>query len=77
MPRLDQQLGSNMPLLVELRGVEVVGAVAEVGAGILPVLIEERCVEFFRQVVVMGDVAAGTPERVVLMEPTQGTEGIV
>ena len=73
----DQQLCSDVPLLVELSGIEVVGAVTEIGAGILPVLIEERCVEFFRQVVVMGDVSAGARKGIILMKPAQGTEGTI
>src|SRR5271163_3546084 len=36
LPGSDQQLCCDMPLFVELRGLEVLGAVAEVAAGILP-----------------------------------------
>src|SRR6185437_5133157 len=53
---LQQQLGSDMALLVELGLLERLLAGLEIGAGILPVAIEEEVVELVLEVVVMGDI---------------------
>ena len=45
LPGLEQQLGRDVPLLVELRLLERLVAGLEVGAGILAVAIEEEVVE--------------------------------
>ena len=54
---LQQQLGGDVALLVELGLLERLLAGLEVGAGILPVAVEEEIVELAVEVVVMGDVA--------------------
>ena len=56
--RLDQQLGGEMALLGELRVVERLVRVLEIGAAILPVGVEEQRVEPPVEIVVMRDVAA-------------------
>ena len=68
---LEQQLGGEMALLVELRRLEIVVGPAEIGAGILPVLVEEELVEPLREVIVMGDVLARAMHRIVLLQPAQ------
>ncbi len=72
--RADQQLCRDVPPLVQLRGVEIVRIAAEIGAGILTVLVEEQIVEPIGQIVVMGYVPAGTAQRIVLVEPAQRAE---
>ena len=56
--RLDEKLGGDMPLLGELRVVEALALVFEIGAGILPVRIEKQRVEPAVEIVMVGDVAA-------------------
>src|SRR5690606_35938140 len=51
-----QQLGSQMYLLVALRDVQIVSAVAEICAAILPVGVEEEVVQPPREVVMVRDV---------------------
>ena len=46
-------------------------AVEEIGAGVLPVAVEEQLVERAREVVVMRDVAARPASRVELLDPAQ------
>ena len=52
------QLGCDVTLLGHLRLFEIHGRILEIGAGILPVGIEEQVVEFTRQIVMMLDVGA-------------------
>ena len=56
LSRLDGELGGEVALLGELRLLEV-GALREVGAGILPVAIEEEVVDGAVDVVVVRHVA--------------------
>ena len=60
-----------MALSVRLRLFERIARIVEIGAGILPVGIEEEVIERVRQVVVMGDVLARFPKRIVLPEDAQ------
>ena len=68
---LQQHLGGDVLLLVELGLLQRLLAGLEVGAGILPVTVEEEIVELAVEVVVMGDVALGPPDRIVLLEEAQ------
>ena len=54
---VDQQLGGDMALLGELGLFERLARMLEIGAGILPVGVEEEIVNPPVEVVVMGDVA--------------------
>ncbi len=65
---LEGELGRKVPLLGELGGVEIVAAGLEIGAGILPVAIEEEIVDRRRDVVVVLDVAARAARRVELLD---------
>ena len=60
-----------MTLLRGLRVFERFIRIVEIGAGILPVGIEEEIIERVGQVVVMGDVLARAPQRIVLLEHAQ------
>ena len=62
-----QQLGGEMPLLGELRVVERLSGVLEIGAAILPVGVEEERVEPAVEIVVMRDVAARALARIELL----------
>ena len=55
--RLEIELGGDVRLLVELRLLEAVRGVAEIGAGILAVLVEEQLVEPAGEVVGMLGIA--------------------
>ena len=59
-----------MPFLRQLRFFQRLIAAAEIGAGILPVAIEEQAVEPAVQIVVMRDVLLGARGWVVLVEPS-------
>ena len=65
---LQQKLGGDMALLLLLRLLERLLAGPEVGAGILPVAIEEEIVELVVEVVVVRDVALRLANRIVLLE---------
>ncbi|MCY1494377.1 hypothetical protein D9M68_282430 [compost metagenome] len=56
LPRLQQKLRGDVPLLGELCCVERYSPRLEIGAGILPVLVEEQVEEIAIEIVVMGDV---------------------
>ncbi len=60
-----------MALLGHLRLVQIRPRVREIGAGVLPVGIEEQVVEAVGQVVVVGDVGPRARHRVVLVKPAQ------
>ncbi len=68
-----------MLLLAQLRRLQALVGIGEVGAGVLAIGVEEQIVQFARQIVVMGDVAAGTAGRVELFEaaeqPADAAEG--
>ena len=66
-----------MPLLVELRLIEIVVLAMKIGAGILAVAIEEQLIELIRQVIVMRHVAPRSGVRVVLMQAAQQPIGSV
>ena len=68
-PRLEQQLGGDVALLGELRLVERLIGRLEIGAGILPVGVEEERVEPAVEVVVMRDVAPRAAARIELLRP--------
>src|SRR5471030_2275036 len=57
-----------MALLVELGLLERLVAILEVGAGILPVAIEEEIVELSVEIVVMRHVALRPANRIVLLD---------
>src|SRR4029077_7086250 len=61
---LQAQLGGQMQFLVGLGGLQIVVVAAEIGAAVLPVLVEEEVIERAREVVVMGDVAPRPADRV-------------
>ena len=65
---LKQHLGRNVLLLEELRLLERLVAVLEVGAGVLPVAIEEEVVELVLEIVVVGHVALSPADRIVLLQ---------
>jgi hypothetical protein len=65
---LKLQFRGEMPLLGALRRIErLVGAV-ELGAGILPVPIEEEFVEPAIQIVVVGDIGRGAGRQIAMAE---------
>ena len=65
-PGLHQQLGGEVPLLGELRVVERLFGMFEIGAAVLPVGIEEQAVKLPVEVVVMRHVAARALRRIEL-----------
>ena len=71
------QLGGKMALLGELRILERLIGRFEIGAGILPVAIEEEIVQRAGEIVVMGNVLLGGADRVVLVETLQGDARLV
>ena len=64
-----KQLGREVPLLGELGVVERLTGRFEIGAGVLPVGIEEQRVEPAVEIVVVGDVALARRAPVELLEP--------
>ena len=64
-----QHLRGDVLLLVELGLLERLVAVLEVGAGILPVAVEEEIVELAVEVVVVRHVALRLADRIVLFDP--------
>jgi len=72
LARLEQQFGGEMALLLLLGDFETVVAGVEIGAGILPVVVQELAVEGVRQIIVMGHVALGMADRIVLLQIAQG-----
>ncbi len=66
-----------MSLLGELRVLERGIGCLEIGAGILPVAVEEQVIERARQIVVMGDIGFRLADRIVLVEPFQGDSELV
>ena len=71
LPRLDHQLGRDVPFFVVLRLFEIFVFAAEIGAGILPVAVEKEVVELIGQIVMVGDVLPGAGQRVELMDAAQ------
>ncbi len=71
---IEQELRGDMPFLRQLRLFEGRVRVVEIGAGILPVAVEEEGVEAPVEVVMVGDVPPGA-FRVVLAAPLhQGSD---
>ena len=68
-PGLDQKLRGEVALLGELRVVERLLGMLEIGAAVLPVGIEEQRVEALVEIVVMRDVGARAGRRIELREP--------
>ena len=68
LPWLEQQLGGDMPLLGQLRPLQVRLRLGKVGAGVLPVPVQEEVVEGAGEVVVVGDVVPGPGRSVGLQE---------
>ena len=68
MPGCERELGGEVPLLGELRLLEVGFVVLEIGAGILLVGIEEERIEPAVEIVVVGDVPPRLAGRVDLAE---------
>ncbi len=60
------ELGGDVPLLGGLSVLERHGLVLEIGAGILPVAVEEQVVEVPVEVVMVGGVALGTAGGIVV-----------
>ena len=60
-----------MALLGKLGILERAVVGLEIGAGILPVAVEEEIVELAREIVVMGDVVLGLADRIVLVDALQ------
>ena len=65
---LRQELGGEVALLRGLRVVERLAGIFEIGAGILPVGVEEEVVQALVEVVVAGDIAPGAPPVVALVQ---------
>ena len=68
-PGLDQQLRGEVALLGELRVVERLIRLLEIGAAVLPVGVEEQRVEALVEIVVVRDVVARARRRIELREP--------
>ena len=62
------QLGGDVPLLGGLRLLQRLVAAREIGAGVLPVAVQEQAVEAAVQIVVMRHVALRAGRRVVLVD---------
>ena len=71
MPLVDEKLGGQMPLLGELRLFQRLALAFEIGAGILPIRVEEKAIEPLVEIIVPGDVAPGVLAIVALMEAAQ------
>ena len=65
---IEAQLGGDVPLLGGLRLLQRLVAAREVGAGVLPVAVEEQAVEPAVQIVVVRDVALRAGGRIVLVD---------
>ena len=76
LARPQQQLGRDVALLRPLRLLDILLTGRKVGAGVLPLAVEEELVEGTREVVMVGDVGLGTLRRVELVEaPQQPAKG--
>ena len=63
LARLGHQLGGYVPFFRDLRFIETDAGRIEIGAGILPVLIEEKIEQLGAQIVMMSDVALVVVDR--------------
>ena len=78
LPRLEQQLRRDMALLVGLRFLDRLVGRQEIGAGVLPVAVEEEIVEHVGEIVVMRHVLARAVQGIVLLEDAEGaTESVI
>ena len=68
-PRRDQKLVGDVLLFLGLRGLQTVFATLEIGAGILPVRIQEEVVKFARKIIMVGHIRARAIHRVELVKP--------
>ena len=68
---LDVELRRQVALLGELGILEGGLLVLEIGAGILPVAVEEEIVEGAREIVVVGDIGLGLAHGIVLVDALQ------
>ena len=59
--RLKQQLGSDVPFLGELRILQALSRILEIGAGILPVGIEKQLINAIVDIVMILDIGARPP----------------
>ena len=66
--RLQVQLRCDEPALVALCGFKRLALIAEVGAGVEQLLVEEQLVERVAEIVVVGDVLLRLADRVRLLE---------
>ena len=66
LARLQQQLVGDVALLSLLGPFKCIVRILEIGAAVLPILVQEQFVEFIRQVVVVLDVGARSTDRIVL-----------
>src|SRR5688572_28732721 len=66
VPVADSKLGGEMPLLGDLRLLQVHTPVGEIRAGVLPVAVEEQIVDRAVDIVVVGNVVARAARRIEL-----------
>ncbi len=71
MPLVEEKLGGQMSLLGQLRLFQRLALALEIGAGILPIRVEEKAIEPLVEIIVPGDVAPGVLAIVALMEAAQ------
>ena len=69
--RLDQELGREVPLLGELRVFQRLICMLEIGAGILPVRVEEQLIEPTIEIVMMRNISLRTSRQVAMTEDPQ------
>ena len=75
LPWLQMQLGGEMRLLVDLRLLERHVRISVVGAGILPILVEEELVQLSRKIIGVLGVAARAGPPVNLVQPRDDAVG--
>ena len=69
--RLDQELGGEVPLLGQLRVFKRLIGMLEIGAGILPVRVEEQLVQPPVEIVMMRDIGLRASRQVAMTEDPQ------
>ena len=74
---VDEQLGGEMALLGQLGLFQRLPLALEIGAGILPIRVEEEPIEPSVEIVMPGDVAPGVLAIVALMEAAQRDARVV
>src|SRR5215469_15645007 len=73
----DQQLCRDVLLFKKLGGIEILRAVAKIGARILAISVEEQLVELIRKIVMMSRIRLGPVTRIVLMKAAERSEQAV